>query len=69
MFEYKSEIMKVRYDMLWPKSRQSESERDKFDAFINQKVAEGWELVCYSESGIQDTSSTTILLTFRRQKD
>lgn len=69
MFEYKSEVIKIHIDMIYGKSKNHESEIAKFNEIVNQRANDGWELVCHSFTGLQDLASTTILLTFRKQKD
>ena len=69
MFEYKSEVLKIPYTMIYTNSKKKDLEVAKFDAIVNQRASEGWELVTHSFTGLQDISSTSILLTFRRQKD
>ena len=69
MFEYKTEIIKVPYDVFNTKSKKAETARAEFDGFISQMASEGWELVCYSIAGAVELSRANILATFRKQTD
>ena len=69
MFEYKSEVIMIPYDMIYVKGKKFRSELAKFDAIVNQHASEGWELTAHSFTGLQDLAKTSLLMTFRRQKD
>jgi hypothetical protein len=69
MAEYRSEIMKVAWKM-W-KSSIREEERNELDVLLNQRAAEGWELVAYTfmgggQGGLGVDMGRGILVTFKR---
>ena len=63
MYKYQSEILKIPYTFL--DTKKNALELAKFDDLINQRASEGWELVAQSFTGLEDITSTGILLTFR----
>ena len=66
MYEYKSEILNK--GIRWVKGSATESDASKLDALLNERAAEGWELVNYVYTTELLNTSATMLITFRKAK-
>ena len=66
MYEYKSEILKK--GIRWVKGAATEGDATKLDELLNERAAEGWELVSYAYTTELGNVSATMLITFRRAK-
>jgi hypothetical protein len=64
MFEYKSEVANLPLHII--KSGIKPEGVDKFDNLLNQRAAEGWELV--ATSLVMDVTTNMVLLTFKKEK-
>lgn len=66
MYEYKSEILKK--GIRWVKGAATEADANNLDVILNERAAEGWELVTYAYTTEVANVSATMLLTFKRAK-
>jgi len=66
MYEYKSEIQSK--GIRWVKGAATQGDATKLDELLNERAAEGWELVTYVYTTELLNVSATMLLTFRRAK-
>ena len=64
MTVYKSEVLKTSYRMF--KASIKEEEIQALDNLINQRAAEGWELVTYAFMGSNDSLGRGVLVTFKK---
>lgn len=65
MYQYKSEILKVGVKMWSDKA--DEKDLEKLDALLNERAAEGWELVTYDYMATSVQVQGAFVLTFRKQ--
>ena len=66
MYEYKSEVLNA--GIRWIKGGAREADASKLDELLNERSAEGWELVTYVYTTEILNTSATIMLTFRKAK-
>jgi len=66
MYEYKSEI--VSKGLRWVRGRASEADATGLDELLNERAAEGWELVAYAYTTEVLNVSAAMLVTFKRAK-
>ncbi len=66
MYEYRSEILWVS-TKFWS-DKASGKDAQVLDAFLNQKSAEGWELVTYDYMATSAQLRGAFLITFKREK-
>jgi len=64
MFEYESEILKTT--LKWLKDSANEKDLASLDKLINERAADGWELVTYSYMVNVFAPRSAILVTFKR---
>lgn len=68
MFEYHVELLtEIRMKVLGAEF--NKKELDQLNELINQKAADGWELVTHSITTNTFAKSFAILATFRREKE
>ena len=65
MYQYKSEILKVGVKMWSDKA--DEKDLEKLDALLNERAAEGWELVTYDYMATSVQVQGAFVLTLRKQ--
>lgn len=65
MYQYKSEILKVGVKMWSDKA--DEKDLEKLDALLNERAAEGWELVTYDYMATSVQVQGAFVITFRKQ--
>lgn len=65
MYSYKTEILDVSTKFFSDKA--NEKDAAKLDALLNQKVAEGWELVTYDYMATSTQIHGAFIITFRRE--
>ena len=66
MVEYKTEIITTGIKMFSDKANKSDVAA--LDKLINDRAAEGWELVTYSYMATSTQARGATLVTFKRQK-
>ena len=66
MYKYRTEIMKVRTKLLTEKA--DERDIQELDELINDRAAEGWELVTYDYMCTDYQISGAFVITFRKQQ-
>ena len=66
MYEYRSEILWVG-TKFWS-DKANDKDAQVLDAFLNQKSAEGWELVTYDYMATSSQVRGAFLITFKREK-
>ena len=66
MYEYRSETLKK--GIRWVKGAATEADASNLDELLNERAAEGWELVAYAYTGELANVSVTMLITFRKAK-
>ena len=66
MYEYKSEVLKK--GLRWTKGAATDADASNLDKLLNERAAEGWELVTYVYTTEVLNVSATMLLTFRKAK-
>jgi len=66
MFEYKTEVLKT--GIKWVSDKANEADVSALNDLINQRAAEGWELVTYSYMATSLQARGATLMTFKRQK-
>jgi len=66
MFEYKTEVLKT--GVKWFSDKASEADVAVLNDLINERAAEGWELVTYSYMATTMQVRGATLITFRKQK-
>ena len=64
MYEYKSEILSQ--GIRWMKGSATDCDAGKLDALLNERSAEGWELVSYAYTTEIFNASAAMLITFRK---
>ena len=66
MYEYKSEI--ISKGIRWIRGSATEGDASQLDVLLNERAAEGWELVSYVYTTEIINAYATMLVTFRRTK-
>ena len=66
MYEYKTEILSA--GIRWVKGKATEADASKLDNLLNQRAAEGWELVNYVYTTEVFNVSANFILTFKKAK-
>ena len=66
MYEYKTEILSA--GIRWVKGKATEADASSLDNLLNQRDAEGWELVNYVYTTEVLNVSANFILTFRKAK-
>ena len=66
MYRYKSEILKVSSKVFTDKA--SESDAAELDRLLNERSAEGWELVTYDYMATSTQIRGAFIVTFRREE-
>ncbi len=66
MYIYKTEILTV--STKWFSDKANEKDTLMLDQFINEKVADGWELVTYDYMATATQIKGAFVVTFRKQK-
>lgn len=70
MFEYKSEVFKTSTSLASAGVKKLKVEKiDELDQLINDRTADGWELVFQSMALDSSLAQYSILLTFRKPKN
>lgn len=65
MYTYKSEILTV--GTKWFTDKATEKDASMLDELLNQRAAEGWELVTYDYMATSTQLKGAFILTFRRE--
>ena len=66
MYIYKTEILTV--STKWFSDKANENDIALLDRFINEKDADGWELVTYDYMATSTQFKGAFVITFRKQK-
>ena len=66
MYIYKTEILRASFK--WLTDKANENDVEKLDKFINEKAADGWELVTYNYMATSTQLKGAFLVTFRKEK-
>ena len=66
MYEYKSEILSK--GIRWVKGKATEADASGLDELLNERAADGWELVSYVYTTEVLNVSASMLITFRKAK-
>ena len=66
MYIYKTEILMV--STKWFSDKANENDTAALDQFLNEKAAEGWELVTYDYMATSLQVKGAFVITFRKQK-
>jgi hypothetical protein len=66
MYEYKTEILSA--GIRWVKGKAGEADATKLDELLNQRGAEGWELVNYVYTTEVFNVHANFCVTFRKAK-
>ena len=66
MYEYRSEVLKTSLN--WTSDKAKDEDIAALDALINQRSAEGWELVLYDYMVTSLSVRGAFLITFKRPK-
>ena len=66
MYIYKTEILRASFK--WFTDKANENDVEKLDKFINEKAADGWELVAYNYMATSTQLKGAFLVTFRKEK-
>ena len=66
MFSYKTEILTV--SMKWFSDKADAGDITMLDKLINEKSAEGWELVTYDYMATSMQTKGAFIITFRKQQ-
>ena len=64
MYTYKTEILKVSTKMWSDKANEGDAEA--LDALLNERAAEGWELVTYDYMATSSQIRGAFIVTFRK---
>ena len=65
MYTYRSEILKV--SSKWFSDKANDADIAELDALLNQRAAEGWELVTYDYMATSVLLKGAFIVTFRRE--
>lgn len=66
MYIYKTELLTV--STKWFSYKANENDTAALDQFLNEKAAEGWELVTYDYMATSLQVKGAFVITFRKQK-
>jgi len=66
MYIYKTELLTV--STKWFSDKANENDTAALDQFLNEKAAEGWELVTYDYMATSLQVKGAFVITFRKQK-
>ncbi len=66
MYQYKTEILEV--GTKWFSDKADLDDTGKLDDLLNQRAAEGWELVTYDYMATSVQVKGAFVITFRKQK-
>lgn len=66
MYIYKTELLTV--STKWFSDKVNENDTAALDQFLNEKAAEGWELVTYDYMATSLQVKGAFVITFRKQK-
>ena len=64
MYQYKTEILSV--STKWFSDKASDKDAKELDELLNQRAAEGWELVTYDYMATSSQIKGAFIITFRR---
>ena len=67
MYNYKTEIFRTSFK--WFSDKADEKDIEKLDRIINEKSADGWELVTYNYMATSCQWKGAFLITFRKIKE
>ena len=67
MYIYKSEILQVSTKFFSDKA--NEKDAAALDELLNERAAEGWELVAYDYMATSTQIKGAFIITFRKEKD
>ena len=65
MYQYKSEILMV--GTKWFSDKANDKDAAELDALLNQRAAEGWELVTYDYMATSVQVKGAFIITFRKE--
>ncbi len=65
MTTYKTEILKVSVKMFSDKA--NERDADELDRLLNERAAEGWELVTYDYMATSSQLKGAFIITFKKE--
>lgn len=65
MYTYRSEILKV--SSKWFSDKANDADIAELDALLNQRAAEGWELVTYDYMATSVQVRGAFVITFRKE--
>lgn len=65
MYTYKTDILQVS-TKFWS-DKANDQDAQVLDAFLNEKAAEGWELVTYDYMATSNQIRGAFIITFRRE--
>ena len=66
MYIYKTEILRASFK--WFTDKANEEDIEQLDKLINEKAADGWELVTYNYMATSTQWKGGFLITFRKEK-
>ena len=66
MFEYRSEILKT--GVSWVTDKATDKDIVTLDQLVNERAAEGWELVTYSYMASGNQIRGAFVITFKKQR-
>ncbi len=66
MYTYKTEILKV--SAKWFSDKANEADTAELDDLLNERAAEGWELVTYDYMATSLQVRGAFVITFRKEK-
>ena len=66
MYIYKTEILRASFK--WFTDKANEKDIEQLDKLINEKTADGWELVTYNYMATSNQWKGAFLITFRKEK-
>ena len=66
MYIYKTEILRASFK--WFTVKANEEDIEQLDKLINEKAADGWELVTYNYMATSAQWEGAFLITFRKEK-
>ena len=66
MYIYKTEILSASFK--WFTDKANEEDIEQLDKLINEKAADGWELVTYNYMATSTQWKGGFLITFRKEK-
>ncbi len=66
MYIYKTEILRASFK--WFTDKANKKDIEQLDKLINEKTADGWELVTYNYMATSNQLKGAFLITFRKEK-